>query len=381
MMFVTKFLRPALLTIFAVSAFKLSALHPGADVPGEAYKLKWHNCSPFPLGKMNEAERAKYPQWRAVVFMLTRAAGSDRSLEMLEAIRRANADDLLIAVVTPDSPLSADELQKRHPDSRVRIASDSERKMTPAFMAGNMLFPMAFLIDRDGKIVWRGEAADLSEALQNAINGKIDVSKEKKLAPLIDELQQRMRSGEERAIRKTADQIFSIDPGNPTALRIRLFSLEYAGMNEEAWNLLMEQIKNSPKTMRLYFTALDLMLRHKNLRKHLLTVTGKFYDNAATQDEITGFADVILNNFFSDADAIAAAQKFISGSQEELTRSQKARRRQVEARLAYLLCDLPGAIKAQSEAVKLLEEINDQNFHAAAEQLNFYKKLETLKKR
>ena len=60
MMFLTKFLRPALLTIFAVSAFKLSALHPGADVPGEAYKLKWHNCSPFPLGKMNEAEDSFY---------------------------------------------------------------------------------------------------------------------------------------------------------------------------------------------------------------------------------------------------------------------------------------------------------------------------------
>ena len=133
--------------------------------------------------------------------------------------------------------------------------------------------------------------------------------------------------------------------------------------------------------MRLYFTALDLMLRHKNLRKHLPTITGKFYDNAATQDEITGFADVILNNFFSDADAIAAVQKFLSAPQEELTRSEKARRRQVNARLAYLLCDLPGAIKAQSEAVELLKEINDQSSKTAEEQLNFYKKLETLRKR
>jgi len=377
----TKILYPALLAICALLTLKLSALHPGANVPEENYKLKWHNCSPFPLGKMNETERTKYPEWRAVVFMLTRAAGSDRSLEMLEAIRRANTAHLLIAVVTPDSALAADELQSRHPDARVRIASDSERKMTPVFMGGNMLFPMAFLIDRDGKIIWRGEAADLSEALQNAVNGRIDVSKQKKLAPMIDELQQRMRAGEERAIHKTADQIFRIDPGNPTALRIRLFSLEYAGRSGEAWELLMEQIKNSPRTMRLYFTALDLMLRHKNLRKHLLTVTDKFYDNAATQDEITGFADVILNNFFSDADAIAAVQKFLSAPQEELTRSEKARRRQVNARLAYLLCDLPGAIKAQSEAVELLKEINDQSSKTAEEQLNFYKKLKTLLKR
>ena len=106
------------------------------------------------------------------------------------------------AIVTPDPADDAKALVRRHPTLALPVGVDRERKLTAQYMAGSLLYPQAFLIRRDGTIVWRGEVIDLAEAVGRALAGKLDPRTEAEVSRRIEELQSRMRDREERQQRR-----------------------------------------------------------------------------------------------------------------------------------------------------------------------------------
>ena len=155
-----------ILLIFGIAVLPLFALRPGDKVGNPEFRLKWIDCTPFKIGALTPEDKAVVPPLRALVFMFTRSDSSDRIMQILERTRLAYRGKLLIAAVSPDTEHDVKLFHKRHGDVRVRLVVDSERKLTPLFMAGSMLYPMAFLYDADGNILWNGEAVDLSEAVE-----------------------------------------------------------------------------------------------------------------------------------------------------------------------------------------------------------------------
>ena len=376
------------LFFFALLAVSLPlfALRPGDKVGNPEFKLKWIDCTPFKIGELTKEEKAATPPLRAAVFLFTRAESSGRIVQMLDETRLKYRKDLLIAVITPDTEHDTRLFRKKYPDIRVRVAVDAERKLTPLFMAGSMLYPMAFIYDADGQILWNGEAVDFPEAVQNIVQKKNDVAKQRKTALLLDEMQQRMRSGELRALRGTADKIFRLDPANPSALRMILFALENTGNLSEAWELLNKQIKKSPHTLRLYFTALEMMRRNPAFQTELPRLIQSYCDNASRSYEIVALSEALLINFASSAPAIAAVQLQLDGKNagnvfSDLTPMEKVHCGTVRARLRYILCDIDGAINEQQNALKLLTgtAAGDPRIKAVEAQLKFYQEIKRLK--
>lgn len=357
----------------------LFAAMPG-DVPGESkHKLQWVDCSPMPLGKLDKDKHRDLPEYRAIVFMYTRAQDSDRIFSLLENLRRQHQDKLLISVITPDQRKDAENLHRRHPDARLRIGVDTTRKLTPEFMRNTiMLFPMAFLMDKNGMILWRGEAADLPEIFDRQRDNKLDPATVKKVEPLIYKMQQSMRDGNLFKARDTALEILKLDPANPSAARMLVFTAESMNNSALAWKTISSLIKKVPAIPRLYFAALDLTIRHENLRSELPELIKIFCRQDFLPQIRCAFADALLNSFQFESAAVIGAKNILAGTPMPLNANPGllGQLLALRARLNYALANLPAAEADMREAVEFFKKSSDRTMLQRAEkQLNFFQML------
>ncbi|MBQ9803568.1 MAG: hypothetical protein IJW35_01855 [Lentisphaeria bacterium] len=356
----------------------------GAAVPGEIpkdvnSKVEWVKCAPMPLGKVDKEKHPHIPELRGVVFLYTRADESDSMIAMLENARRGFNGKVLIAVVTPDNMPDAEALQERHRDVRVRIGVDLERKIIPEFMrGGNMILPAGFLLDRDGRVLWRGEAVDLPEAAGKALAGKLDKKVQQEVFTLTDQLQRSLREGNMVQMLRQAERIFAVEPGNPSALRMAVFAAESLRNEKLAWDLTMRQLQQCGDQPRVSFTALELILRHRSLRQKLPELIRDFAKRPYLPRMRYAFADLLLSHFQFDIDAVLGAKQILAGTPLALNAQpeEMAVVLALRARLFYALGDLAGAEAAQAEAVQLYSRSPDRAGRQNAEKmLKFFRTL------
>ena len=359
--------------------FSASALLPGEQSTETKYRLEWINCSPMPLGKVDPETQVSIPALRGVVFFYTRDDAGDPLFRLLENARRSFGGKVLIAVITPDDTTDATEFQKRHKESRLRLAVDLERKLTPHFLqGGNLILPAGFLLDADGQVLWRGEAADLPEAADLALSGKLDVGIQRKTAPLLDRIQQALRNGNMPLILRTAEQMFAIDPGNPAAVRMSVFAAESMRDPMLAWKIVERQKQAAPGVARLNFTALELILRHNELRDKLPGLIADFLKSQPSASLRYAFADALLRNFPYDGAAIVGAKKLIESAALGVNAApeEMAMVLALKARLRYALGDLAGAEELQREAVQFYSRTGDKpGLDDARKMLDFFRTL------
>lgn len=370
-----KLLLPVSALMFSAALF---AALPG-ERPGETkHKLQWIDCSPMPLGRLDPERHKGIPALRAVVFMYTRAQDSDRTFAMLENLRRRYQGKVLISAITPDQVKDARMMRQKHSYSRIRLAVDLTRKLTPEFMNNTiMLFPMAFLLDADGVVLWRGEAVDLPEIIEQQIAGKLDLPTVKKCDPLIYKMQQAMRDGNLLKARDAAMTVLETDSANPSAIRMLIFAAESLGDINPAWNALNRAATKNPLP-RLYFTALDLMMRHEHLRSKLPGVIVSFEKRPYSPEIRCAFIDALLNNFPFEADAVLGAKAILAGTPMPLNASgsQIAMLLAVRGQLNYALGELDKAAADLAEAVEFLKKADDPaTLKRARKQLNFFRTL------
>lgn len=373
-----KFILFSMLTV----ALPVMALRPGDMIGKPEFRLKWIDCTPFKVGELTKEEKAVMPPLRILVFMFTRSENSSQIINMLEQLRLKYRSKVMVAAITPDTEHDAKLFHKANPDVRVRLAVDSERKLTPLFMAGSMLYPMGFICNAEGKVLWNGEAVDLAEAVEKFFRNQSNVQDNRKVSLLIDDMQQRMRTGESRPLKQVADKIFKIDPVNPTALRMLLFVMESGGNIDDAWKLISERIKASPATLRLYYTALDMIRRNPRLRNHLPQIISGFYSQNVNSSDFIAFTETVLLSFSSDADALEVVfgQMFGKKNRSEPSAAENARYDMVRARLRYLVGDLDGALRYQQSAVDAFKSAPQSRGAVVAQaQLKFYRKLKELR--
>lgn len=371
------FIIPALSAVFS-----LSAVNPG-DRPGEtAARLEWIDSSPVPMGVLNPEIHKNIPQLRAFVFMYTRAADSDRTITLLETLRRQNYENVLVSVITPDDPDDAREFRKKHKNVRVRLAADLERRLIPEYMRGGiMLFPMAFLMNSDGVILWRGEAVDLPEAVELQLAGKLDPATQKKIAPVIYKMQQYMRDGNMFKLYSTAQEILQIDPANASALRMAVFAAETLKQNGNAWKLTMQVMKARPDLPRVCFTALDLTMRHPQCRPHLPELIRIFNQKPFPVGVRCAFITSLLNNFPFEAAAVAGAKEILASTPMPLASApeQLGMILAVRSQLNYVLGNLRAAEADIAEAVQYFQFAGAESSRVqAAKQLEYYRALRKL---
>lgn len=287
-------------------AANLFALRPGDPVV-ELTDVNWVQAGPFamlPPAKPQENE----PPYRATVFLLTRAQTADDTLTLLNYLRRTFAGKVRLAAVTPDSETDVKALLARRPDFELPFGVDTKRELTPKYLGSSRILPMAFLADDKGEVIWSGEVVDLGETLRKCLDGSFDRSAQRKIAPLLEELQSQLSGDNETRMRRTVDSIFRLEPGQPSALRIRCFVLESGGKAVEALELIQSQIARAPKLPRLYIEALNLIARNPGLDARTAPVVAAYCKAvAADPDSDNQIAWLLLNRREDSADALRSA--------------------------------------------------------------------------
>ena len=352
----------------AVCSAPLYALRPGDRalkldqvrmVRGKALDLS-------PLG--GKSDRSEL---RAVVFLLCRAVNSVSTAAMLDDLVRKYPGQLRTVIVTPDPTMDAEAFKLATSGLTVPLAVDVERKLTKEYMAGSLLYPMAFLVDRDGVIVWCGEAMDMAEKIRPALEGKLSVKTEAKIAAAVAELQQLLRDNSDTRMRRVADRILALEPGNAAAMRIRLFSLENSGRVDEAGKLIDEQLKAAPKLVRLYFTAVDFAARYNYGDADLERIVSAFTRNISDQEVRVRMAWMLLERFPYHPSALRAAAATLRQKLPDAP-VERANAAAARALLEYRLGNVDAALRYQREAVRLLNQVGTEAELNAAKRREAY---------
>ena len=335
--------------------------------------IKWLRGNlPEPVER-DAAGRTKY---RIFTFLLTHTANSPETVMMLNGL--VSRDDVAgIAVITPDPASDAEAFLERLPKTAVSFGVDKSRRTTGTYMAGSILYPMAFVIDPDGLIVWNGEAVDLPEFLDGLRGKPADVSRQRRIAEKLDELQTLMRGSELRRMRHLADEIFRLDPGSAPALRMMLFVLESSGRIPEAWDILASQLDAAPRKARIYYAALDMISRHAALRKELPGVIGRFLENVKSPEAFDVMVWTLLDRFTFDAAALEGAVRLYeaggrlpgSGGRSP---AAAAGRCAAGALLAARLGQFPKAVELQKQAARHWRAAGSASAAANAEKTAAY---------
>ena len=371
----------SLFFLLTCAAPELFALRPGDTADGSIGKLQWLNTLPVKLGKLDKEEAAVAPALRGVVFVLTRNRNSELAVSALESCRRKHFRQLQIAVISPDPAEEVKAFAARHRETRLRFAVDTQRNLTPYYMAGNPLFPLGFLMDKAGVILWCGEAVDMPEAVERYFAGKLNAGDEKKISKLTDELHQRLRANELRAMKRCAEAIFKLQPGHPTALRMTLFALESSGKITEAWELIQRESSASPKLLRLYFTALDMLRRHPQLQKELPAVAKNFFNHARSAADTLAFTGYLLQYFPENGDALRLVHQRLLGKRplHAPTAADQPAAALQKARLFHQTGNLKAAIEYAGLARNLfMTNHNSAGQKYAENLLKYYKTLAEL---
>jgi len=353
----------SILSLLALMPISLPALHPGhsaAPLSG----IRWINGNPLDTARQKEAN---LPELRAVVFLHCRAVAADDTARMLEKLQRDCGGKLKIAIITPDPEADAEAFAARHSSSPAAVGVDHARNITPVYMEGSLLYPQAFLIDRSGKIMWRGEAIDLGEAVKEALNGAVSISREAKISRLMEELQILMRDNRDNYQGRVVQQIFDLDPDNPAALRMRLFTLENTGRSREAKKLIDERINTVPGSARLYFTALDFAARHGAESTDLRRLLTRFNQNITDADTRISMAWLLLERFPMDAAMLKEAAQIINQ-----VKSNSPAYFATRSMLYFRTGRIAGALADQEQAVKLLRQSGDKASADRAEAMAEY---------
>ena len=337
--------------MLAIAAEPAYALRSGDPVQ-ELKDIKWVQGGAFSLLASPKTSNTQAPKLKAAVFLLTRAANTDETLTMLNGLQQTFSTDLQLAAITPDSEQDAKALLQRRKEFTLPLGVDLKRQTSAAYLQGSILYPMAFVSDDSGKILWSGELADLGEMVQKYLKGEFDSRRQKKIEPMLDELQTLLRGNNLAGIKRVSSEILSIDPGNAAAIRMQLFVLEGTNQIEAAWQLLDSQLRQNPKLERLYFTALDLALRRRELNSKIPLLVSAYqtavpgnlhYDNL--------MAWSLLNQLLDDPAALKSAQMLTRRAQANLKANTPLPIRRAllstRALLAYRLGKVEEAIKLE----------------------------------
>ena len=356
----------------AVPAFALRS----GDAAQEPLQVRWLAGAPFrfaqPESKENEGKLS------IAVFLLCRARQTPATVMMLENLAARYGRKVNIAIITPDSSSDLAALLKAVPVKSISAGVDEERKLTANFMAGSLLYPMAFVSDSRGRLLWNGEAVDLGEMAGRYFDGTFNAKAAKEIAPMLDELHTCLRDNDDRKMNRLVRDILALEPGNAAALRMRLFSLEQRNRKLEAWQLISSALENAPSVARLYFTAVDLLLREPAFSGQLEKILVSFGRNISDPEAGALMAYTLCERTSYDTAAIRGAAKLLAKCRKEefRTHSSLALFYAAKAACAYKLCRLDEAVKEQTLCVEAWKNSGNQaNAASALARLEYFKSL------
>jgi len=349
------FLIPLILLIcFVNSAFSFS---PG-DKADELDNLVWLQGAPFKIFD----DQAKEKKIVIIEYWATWDKGSELSLPVLSAIQKKYKKEnvVIVAISKEKEDVLKDFLEKKSQKISFNIARDPSGHISDRYTGNDARIPLVFIIDKDGKVVWRGHPLELEPVLKKILAGKFNLKKQVKISKLHKQLQGFLQIEDIVQTVRTADKILELDLSDDIAMRVRLFVFESRNNMPGALEFINKLIEKNQESSSLYFIKLDLMERINSpvdeLHKSIREIFNKFKSNHEILQQLAWIA---ANRMRFGAIPLATALSVSKQSIELLMEEKEqdpaklAVYLSTQAKILYLSGMLEQAIKIQKKVIIL----------------------------
>ena len=305
--------RSFLIGALAVLPFLFQPAFAGVEVGDVAPPLKikdWVRGQPVDLQK--EAARKLH----LVEFWATWCPPCKASVPLLTDLQKKFEKDLVVIGVTdPDpyenSPTEIKQFVKKQGAAMTyTVAMDDSGATTKAYMSAEdvMGIPHAYLVGRDGRVLWQGSPLDpsLDSVISEVIAGKYDMAAAQKAVDLQRSLQKRFealdtayRMGQIDVVWQGLTEILSLDPGNELGLQllISVYS-EEDGYGEKFRQWVGGQLKDhGANTVAMSTLAIALL----SIENFSAKVPDLAIEAARTSYESSGKNDPFATAIFAQA--------------------------------------------------------------------------------
>ncbi len=367
-------LRAALsgLMLFAGLVFPARALLTGDTAP-EPEQLNFLQERRRPVLEFSDSFEKPL---KVLVFLNTRSPACRAALPLLTRLAgEFAADGVEFIAITADPEEQSRQLLRDFPDFKLPFAREAKPTNTARYMAGSLIFPKAFVIAPNRRIIWDGEVIDLESMLTAYRAGRFDEARQRRLAPLLSQLQSALRDNLDARAAELAQQIFELDPTNAPALRTRLYMLETANRGEEAWQLLETLRRRAPQAPDFVFPALELVGRHPELTPRLAPLLEDYLRQVppdSRRDPALAWALLLRQPLSAAALKTAAALL-------ERTSGETAETLTVKALLAARLGRSEEALKLQQQVSELHRRAGSPQQAESQELESYYRELNRLR--
>ncbi len=241
------------------------SLKLGDDAP-KLIISDWVKGDPIDVGK-EKGKRAVF-----VEFWATWCPPCIESIPHLTEMQRKHKKDLVVLGIA--SPGKGETLTKVKRFVRARgdamsytIAYDGARKTVDAYMGavGAYGLPWAFLVDKNGKLVWHGHPLDptVPEIVDQVVKGTYDASYavlQEKLMPMYQRLNRLQQAGEWEGFKSMAKTILGLDPQNDSAMGAMIYACLFETDDEAGLKEWVESHIAANRTNSKALTTLAISL-------------------------------------------------------------------------------------------------------------------------
>ena len=235
------------------------------------------------------------------------------------------------------------------------VGTDERRLLFNEYLPGEFLFPLA-LISQKGKVLWKGSPLDLESVLNLIRTNRFDPSRQVKIERIRKEMQMAVQASLPDVVLRCANDILKLQPGDSIAVRAKLYVYESTGRFSEAMAFVRKNAAENPDDVnqtRLYFDYLRRQREPALFAQEFRAAAQRFASSPEALYRILVYSlEALPFGWLPPVEAASMAEKI-----RPAWKDQPLPRRIIflfcEARIRYLLCDLPGALRAQEEAVRL----------------------------
>ncbi len=227
------------------------AVPTGADAP-EPVLREWIKGKPFTVAEF----KGKLP---VVLFFWTISENGSKPFSQVTAIAGKHLGKAAFLAIGCDSP-NAMKKFFRLPQLGMPVAADKQLKTLHNYMRPNDKLPLCAVIDKKGKLVWRGTAAQLDAVLTEVLADRYDLGKALRREKLTGDINEALKLRDYDRALKAIDLALVEYPDNKELIAIKVkllttYKRDFAGVEK----FLEERAKVFPDNPLFCDLALQTM--------------------------------------------------------------------------------------------------------------------------
>jgi thiol-disulfide isomerase/thioredoxin len=137
---------------------------------------------------------------------------------------------LVVIRITDENKTDTVQFLKDH-NIKYSIGFDETGKTMEKYLTNDDGLPTAFIINREGIVVYKGHPMKAEEVLSQVMNGNLDLKTIKNLKALQEEFKTALQDFKIPQACEIAEKILYINPNNYEAMQFSLFAFEKMGQN------------------------------------------------------------------------------------------------------------------------------------------------------